>query len=799
MKKINLKTCTRFPYEGKEWLSSARCTGLRENSSTTLTLDPSPDEVGRLPVSHSLIYIDLFGGKEMFITVSGSQLYLWAQRDAGGYVEVKKPVTSVPSGVKRIVRVGEFLVVHCADALIYLKYLSGNYHRIDMSEAVPCIYFKATDVATHSLNSPAITFPNQVTSWRGQLDEKNLAAVRSRSEKAFSELFSDARSRGEFSQPQLVRFAVRTFDNSIIYASAPVIVGVGLQGGNAVVSDAVSENGVYTGVSEATFDIDTFAIELNCMQGVEQDWLDYVKSVDILAATVDNPATDFIRHTLNTPTVGQHTLSVTMQLASESDYVRSALATKQWRKLASFSPRELSSGTGVVIKDSDKTADSTLCTTSQLDTAAGNFLQMRIPKAITATAGMVHFVGGSSSILPVWNPAELFAGKLNDEACSVNVTVISNLGGIFERKSYTYQFDYTPSHLSPVLPVPGKDATSLLLQIYSPAGYFRGEYPLYMAAGSDCCYYQGSGLSAIALDYTDDGMITSLPDIEGEQESDSRIVTSVPGNPFAVRSDVNLGLSDIIDVAPAYSPVSSGLFNQMPLYIFTSAGVYLCTYEPLVSVARMPRRITMVRLCDSADAVVATPKATYFTDGCSLFSLASGKCCTVLPCFDARKMLYRSDTDEIFALVSDGSLMIFNNKFRYRTVDDLCVVAILPGASGSVYVVSGTGAILHFSAYNTHRQSHLDIRSHPIECNHPVNSVKWKVYGRNMNLKLTVYGLAGNADSPYLLSSYSMKGSFHVPVTTPVSAPFFSDIALEIKGTADDSLIIYPVIINPKD
>ncbi|MDE6716136.1 MAG: hypothetical protein K2J74_06625 [Muribaculaceae bacterium] len=804
MKKITLQSATRFPQQIKQRQTSQQCIGLEERGDVLAALR-MPDSIMTLPVNHHLEHIDVRDGKELFITSSASSLWLWAWRNVSGNNEIhllQSKIAVLDSNIKQIVSAGEYLVILTAGSMYYLKYTHLSYSQMQIADAIPQINFTTANETQRTAIMPALTFPSAMTSWHTQLPAENSAAVKNRMRKALAQLEDDAKAHGELLQPQLVRYILTDSAGNVIYASSPTMIGCGIQGNQAITCNATTNSNSYTGIESAQFAVKSFGIKMNCAKGVATQWRKLAANLKVLAAEMRYPFKDTCRITLNSVSIGNYSLTASLETINDESYANYSLASPNWREIASFPISEIASGDTHTIYLTDTDAKITI-STDEIGEKALTMLSDYLPDAIASFNGMLLQAGGHTRRMPAWNPVEWLQGTFSASPCTAYLTLQSSSAnsGSNMRQTFTFSLPITPSHISPVICVPGTNIDTAILQIISAAGTFSKSYSLRSYATAGYCSFIGQSMAPSSITFAPGDTVITYPDIRPPYQNKSTcIITSEPNNPWSLKHLTDTGITDITGIIPAHNPISSGLFSHLPLYLFSHSGVYACTYEPATNASRMPRRVSAINAAVFPQGVTNSPYATFFIDGKSLLSLESARCKLIVPEFNGESLEYLHGSGSLVALTADGDIDIYNSEMRSRRIPNLKARQIIAGSSGTVIAVSTQNEVVEFSQRNTFRATSITLQSHPIEMDEAIKSAIWDICGTGMNIRLNIYGLAENVTGQQstLLASYILRGTARVPVFTPIDAPYFSRISIEISGAVTENIAISNIKINPR-
>lgn len=758
-----------------------------------------PDSIMTLPSTHHLEHIDIRDGKELFITTSSSVLWLWAWRDLSEGSEIhleQKNILTLDSAIKQIATVGDYLIILTTGSVYYLKYTHLSYSQMHISDAIPQISFSTANETLRTVAMPKLTFPTAMTSWHTQLPSENHTAVKTRMEKALVHLEEEAKAHGELLQPLLVRFILTDRKENTIYASSPTMVGCGIQGNQAITCNATTNGNSYTGIEGAHFSMKSFGIKMICSTGIASQWKNFATTLKVLAVEPRSPFTNSCKITLNSVSIGNYSLTASLDTVTDESYAHFSLSSDSWREIASFPISEIETGSSHIIYI-DGIESKMSYKADEIGGKAISLLSDYIPDAIAGLNGMLISAGGHTRNLPVWHPGEWFQGESSATPCTVYLTITN--GEI--RQTFSFSLPYTPSHIAPIIAVPGNNIDNIVLQLSSAAGTFYNSFALhcYPSAGYSCFINQS--LKPTAITFSPGDAIISYPDILPQYQGKNRyIITSEPNNPWSLKHRADIGISGITGIMAAQNPISSGLFSHLPLYLFSNSSIYACTYEPVINASRVPRRISAINADAFPHGVTNSLGTTYFIAGKSLFSLTSARCKVVLPEFSGESLQYLHGSDTLVALTADGDIDFYNSDMRSRRIPSLKARQIFAGSSGAVFAVTQQNEIVEFSQRNTLKSNSIKLFSHPIEMNEAIKSAVWDICGTGLNLRLNIYGLAESVTGlqKSLLASYILQGTARVPLFTPIDAPFFSRISIEISGTVTGNIAISNIIINPK-
>ncbi len=247
--------------------------------------------------------------------------------------------------------VGDFLVIVTTTGCIYLHRTATGYDAINPADAVPAITLAEASTGSMTTTMPAYTFSQPLTQWQYPLASDDVQALTSLVASTWSALKQQVADAGKRACPILARYAVRLWDDSYLYVSDPVQVGMGCVKANYRVScDATPSGGKYVGLPQTTMTMNCFTLGITPTAGIGAAWQGLVKSVDILVtgeAAIANPAV--LDYRMGMTTVGTRRYMMELGPTPRSAAaIESDLSASPWHLAArTIHIAELASGTWV--------------------------------------------------------------------------------------------------------------------------------------------------------------------------------------------------------------------------------------------------------------------------------------------------------------------------------------------------------------------------------------------------------------------------------------------------------------------
>lgn len=192
-------------------------------------------------------------------------------------------VATVSGAIVGAHAIGDVVVVASAGGLTYLRQHEGEWVLLDPADAVPSLTVGIT-TDTASADVPAYTFAEPYSQWQAPLADVDRTALTSSLRSAWAVLTADAAAEGCRLAPQLVRWALRLWDDTYLWMSEPVRVGdVTLANAERIAANVLTNSSGFIGTAPTTMTVTRYRLDLNVSGGVAAEWLPLVKSIDVFA------------------------------------------------------------------------------------------------------------------------------------------------------------------------------------------------------------------------------------------------------------------------------------------------------------------------------------------------------------------------------------------------------------------------------------------------------------------------------------------------------------------------------------
>lgn len=359
----------------------------------------------------------------------GRDIVLYATvSDDGALSVVNKVVATMDSDIKEAVTAERYVVILCEDGLRYL-YLDGEseeYVLLNVDDAIGDIRLQSEDATEATVQVAGFNFTESYSTWGGALSQSDITRLSLALTTAQKSLTERITTLGAFTQPVIARWVVRMYDGNILYASAPVILGYGVQGADTLKMSVKVSSKAYTGVETSTMKMQQYVLGMRVVKRPSDVWLKLIASVDVLVAQVD---TDLLTSqvTYNPYSIGADAyLTAHLIAVSDKDIYRRLANTLQWQRLASITqlPQE-----GVTLRLGNQLDTSaSKVTSASLKTVTDSFCSRHVPSHIYSSAGSLYCIGGRRERRNPWQWFTQCRAQGIEGTATVKVTLSERTG-----------------------------------------------------------------------------------------------------------------------------------------------------------------------------------------------------------------------------------------------------------------------------------------------------------------------------------------------------------------------------------
>lgn len=480
--------------------------------------------------------------------------------------------------------IGNTLIVVCTKNVYYLLYKNGSYIFLGERPEMPEISFYSYTKYTDAYNVAEYTFMKGYNN-PTRLDTEDINYFNTAYYNAFFQLQEKAWNRYYFVQPILIRYALKLYDDSYLFASSPVMIAqpdpiqpcrmsIRLRNSNELCTGSFGGQ-----IIAGNYSISYFVHRINL-----DDWTDIVKSIDIYVtpeATIFEPdqkqqgLTYKITRTESNGTVS-FVLNGDISFLSQETIQKRYLQSPLFYKIATIENyTELEPNHAYDIDN--KIRPDMLVHEEVLSPDNTTLLSMGAEVSYVYNKRL-HLANLTRKLFPGF-PLSLFrADKKSSGAATAYVVTYLKTERGESRVVWSGELAYYGNSFSPLLSYPDSNAYQMDIAVKFGTTIYRGSFPLTPSKYENRADYLEKSLTAIVLQSDTSGS-TSLvvPQPENDSFSQNNILrVSQVENPFSFPAELTYTVSnkDITGIATVTSALSEGQFGEFPLYLFTEEGIW---------------------------------------------------------------------------------------------------------------------------------------------------------------------------------------------------------------------------------
>lgn len=740
-----------------------------------------------------------------FITVADSTLY-WAGTLADGeYTAVGGAIGTLDGDALTAEALGDFVVVGCSTGDVALRYSGGSYVMLDPGSVAPQLYLSAESAGSVSADVPEYEFADGYTSWQSPLDSDDIAGISYNMRTAYASLVSQAAAERAYVQPVLARYGLRLFDDSYLWISQPVALGMGVQCSGEFTLEVTDDGSVYNAVEGFTIEATAYQIAARAVSCFGSEWDDLIKSVDILVTPEAEPllTSGNVGYRCETSSTGSLTryLGLWFKTVDSDVALGEVIGASQW------------SVAGMITDfDSLRAGDATVIpvvTGLTVDKATISACTRMLSRRPVSRSLLPHnrrlFSAGDKRLLrPGWGltaainvDTDYFDSETYE---AVAVTTISTAAGEAVTV-WSGTGSGRPVSLNPLVAYPDSRAVAMAVAVQLASGeVLEAELKLQPATSEGMAFAAGDSFEAIEFESSD---LTELdiPDEENIEEPAAGVVAeSVELNPLVTALEHTV-CAERVRAIGATMHRSSAVIGT-PLYVFTDGGVYALPYR--TSSASYAPAVIISR------HVIPDGLLPVNSDSALCFATTGGELCAVSQyrverlrrsVGDVSAMAYCLDRRELWLLSQDGSLTIVGADglaySRGETFAGLFMssadVPVAIDESGGVYSVADESEYL----------AEVDFLSEPFSPGvtglFAPTQVTLLLTAGSASVDVTLYGDTGHSCHGMRLCRLSLSGTLGGPVPFKVWSQPVRKLRLAVSGTLSADATIGGVVINYRE
>ena len=256
----------------------------------------------------------------------------------GGVVKVDgSAVLTVTEDIVGAHAIGSLVVVVTSGGLKYLSLNNGTWTVLDPADAMPQLTLTAS-CATSTDDIAAVTFAELYSQWQAPLADADTAVLAALLRNAWDTLTGAVAAMGRHCSPMLVRWAVRLWDDSLLWMSDAVRVGdETLSNADRISAQVISTGSGFTGTEATVMSMRHYTLDIGVARGIGADWIPLVKSIDVFATSEARLLASgrMLDYRCLTRTTGPREYVLEMGLARRSAAeITSELASSPWQLVA---------------------------------------------------------------------------------------------------------------------------------------------------------------------------------------------------------------------------------------------------------------------------------------------------------------------------------------------------------------------------------------------------------------------------------------------------------------------------------
>lgn len=527
-------------------------------------------EVADIVSPEQIILIDRRGVADYFISHRNGVVYVHGMRVAGVYTMLNREVCSTEGEVLWAQSVGDFVTIGTSSGIKYLYYDGSGYEEMKREDMAPQLAFKAVNVTGIAQKVPGVDFKESYSRW-SVLEEGDKQDMRDVVIEAYKSLLKTAESKGAYIQPVAVRYAVRLWDDSYAWLSAPVIVGVGVQC-QSMVSSVV--DGSLSGCEDSAITANLYNIGVTMIAPPSKQWSRLIKSVDVLVSDELEP---YVGNSITCrceSSSANYYITYGLPQRERSVAIAEIVNPTSWHVVAKVTDMDKLSDLSVVLRS--KLYDENISRKMVADVTRNIGCDIVSNSAINLN-GKLCSAGHRHVMRNAWKSAQYWGSKIIGQSCEVIITAkLRTINGDAVKVS-AESYDYTPINLNSLITYPDSRAKELNIKILSNDSIKEWSGGLTGIDEQGMAYFVNPELN-------DNVSVVGYSFYEPtEQNTNEQFLTELTmsrcGNPFVIEQYRSVGQGEVINLAVAAKPIFSGVFGRYPIYAFATDGIYAVAYK----------------------------------------------------------------------------------------------------------------------------------------------------------------------------------------------------------------------------
>lgn len=605
--------------------------------------------LGNVADGERLLLVDGRLNVDYYLSAIGNDIYLHGVKQGDVYTQRNEKLCSVETEPVCAQSVGRFVVISTQLGCRYLYFKDDTYILLDVADAIPQLAFNATNISAIHKTIKGESFKNAYTQWL-ELHEEDKSVLQSSVITAYNNIVDRAELKGVFIQPVSVRYALKLWDNSYSWVSAPVIVGNGVQM-SGTVSPKVDTS--LTSYEDSVISANVYNVGVTLLKKPSEEWLPLIKSIDVLVGEEMSP---FVMNDVNcvcgTDSDSSRYISYNPVEKNRNTAVGEMINPEKWKVLASITDlTEIQDKVKVLWRKNTLpivTGEYLSCLTSSIN-------HDMVADAVLSVNGRLYMGGQKTVMRNMWHSLQFWGQEREQIPCEILVVARLYTSQGEAVKVTREAYDYTPKRLNPMVAYPDVRAVELTVKVLSNdvITEWKGKLVGVVEQGFAC--FVNEDLSEMEL--SESVSFYEPTEQNTIEQNGSQLVVYRNGNPFAVEQTRNVWQGEILDIALAPKSVYSSVFGRYPVYVFTTKGIYAVAYKELGDYKDV-QLIDTRRL--SASCTVATSRdRVYFVSDDNELCAISGKNVSVISSHrDVVQLIWLKNRDELMVLHTDNLIHV---------------------------------------------------------------------------------------------------------------------------------------------
>lgn len=617
-----------------------RTVNLRRRNNSLTSIGNNPIHCVLADAERLLIYVHDCNERQHLISIKEHTLYHEADISTSDKktTAIDRELITLDDDMSSITSLGNTLIVTTSSATYYMLHQDAGYKILGQQPPMPIIRFHEIAKGNESSYIEATTFPGEMKISA----TNNINTFTDLVLGAFYKIRDKAYEKFHFIQPSMIRYALRLYDGSRIYPSAPILLhGAAYReiACNRTVGFTYDDTSDTSTMEAFLLNIATYGIEYTIDTCNLQEWSDIICGIDFFisreAGLIEDRRID--DGIFQTEEENRKTYRYTLPCIKREDLEQEVRNQSLFYKLASIDLEEIKTGvTREIVHD---IRPDNIIYQPMLETDTACFASIGANKSYVHN-GRLHLADISRRRYEGY-PATLFAHIYNTNhgnAPAYIRTIIKELNGSTKEVVSYNTIPGFDSKLSPLLSYPDAHTVSMEIVIRYDGYEYRKTFNLTSVDNENRASYIHPYLEDINVTDWNKTAITTdnIDNFPTQSSSYSRrthneMIVSQPLNPFIFTSDLSYTVSNgtIAGMASTTTALSQGQYGEFPLYVFTDQGIWgMQIGEGNVCYARC----TLINNAGIDKEMPVAPAVSniIYRSGCYLASIDGSTCKTLL-------------------------------------------------------------------------------------------------------------------------------------------------------------------------